>query len=92
MSPSSGELWVGVNFATQTGFPAGCDNGPGVPGKGNLIYTDGWATLTDLNPELDFNWNLQALATNYIGRDVILTQNTTTVTAEKPHPLPTKAI
>ncbi len=90
--PSSGELWVGVNCNTQTGFPAGCDNGPGVPGKGNLIYTDGWATLTDLNPELDFNWNLQAFATNYIGRDVILTQNTTTVTAEKPHPLPTKAI
>jgi len=68
--PSTGELWVGYNCNTQTGFPAGCDDGPSIPYKGNLIYTDNaWTILTELSPTLDYNWNIQGFVVNYIGKE-----------------------
>ncbi len=58
---ASVELWFGVNINTQGGHPAGCDSGPAVAGKGNMIYWAGaWVQLTDLNAALNYNWNLQA--------------------------------
>ncbi len=55
------ELWFGVNINTQGGHPAGCDAGPAVSGKGNMIFWQGaWTQLSALNPALVYNWNLQA--------------------------------
>ncbi len=71
--PSTGEMWVGVNIDTQAGYPAGCDDGPSIPYKGNMIYTNGaWAILTDLGTTLDYNWNIQAFVTNNILRETQL--------------------
>ena len=54
-------LWFGYNIDTQGGFPAGCDDGPVVPGKGNMILWDGaWVELTALNDALTYNWSIQA--------------------------------
>ena len=56
------ELWVGYHFSTPTGYPAGADDGPAVDGYGNMVYWEGeWKTLMEINPELDFNWNIAAL-------------------------------
>ncbi len=75
--PSSGELRIGINCNAQAGYPAGCDNGPSIPGKSNLIYADNeWSILSEINPDLDFNWNIQAFVVNYIGRETILTHQT----------------
>ena len=55
--PPNSEVWVGFNCNTQTGYPAGCDNGPQIEGKGNMMYFQGsWATLTNINASLTFNW------------------------------------
>jgi hypothetical protein len=53
------ELWVGYYVNAQTGFPAGCDDGPAIDGYGNMMNFGGWQTLLQINPELDYNWNLQ---------------------------------
>jgi hypothetical protein len=53
------ELWVGYHINTPTGYPAGVDDGPAINGNGNMIYFDGaWQTLLEINPDLDFNWNI----------------------------------
>lgn len=58
---ASQELWVGYHVVTSSGYPAGCDAGPQVAGKGNNVYWAGeWQLLTDLNPDLTYNWNIQA--------------------------------
>jgi hypothetical protein len=58
--PSNGELWVGFECNTQGGYPAGCDSGPQIEGKGNMMYYEGaWATLTQLAPTLTYNWLIQ---------------------------------
>ena len=54
------ELWVGYSVNTTFGYPAGCDNGPAIDGYGNMINYYGWKTLLEINPELDFNFNIQA--------------------------------
>ena len=56
------EYWVGYWIHTPTGFPAGCDAGPMVPDKGAWINMApyGWVLLTDLNPTLNYNWNIRA--------------------------------
>jgi len=58
--PATGEVWVGFEVNTQGGYPAGCDSGPQIAGKGNMIYFQGaWAELTALNPALTYNWLVQ---------------------------------
>jgi hypothetical protein len=53
------DLWVGYHVSTPTGYPAGVDDGPAISGYGNMIFFDGaWKTLLDLNPDLDYNWNI----------------------------------
>jgi hypothetical protein len=55
----SKELWVGYHINTPTGYPAGVDDGPGIDGYGNMMYyQDVWQTLLEINPDLDFNWNI----------------------------------
>jgi len=55
------ELWVGYHVNAQTGYPAGVDNGPAIDGYGNMMNFGGWQTLIDINPTLDYNWNIKVL-------------------------------
>jgi hypothetical protein len=55
------ELWIGYYLNTTTGYPAGCDDGPAIDGYGNMMNYGGWQTLIQINPELDYNWNIKAL-------------------------------
>ena len=58
---ASQELWFGYNADTQVGFPAGCDAGPAIAGKGDIIYDaeDGWATISGFG--LNYNWNIAGI-------------------------------
>ncbi|MDP2173158.1 MAG: choice-of-anchor J domain-containing protein [Candidatus Cloacimonadaceae bacterium] len=59
--PTTGDLYVGFEANTQGGYPAGCDAGPQIQGKGNMIYwSNAWTTLTALAPSLTYNWLIQA--------------------------------
>lgn len=60
---ASRELWIGVRNNTTTGHPAGCDIGPAIDGKGNMINLagTGWQTLLEVAPTLDYNWNIRGL-------------------------------
>jgi hypothetical protein len=53
------ELWVGYHVITPTGLPAGVDNGPAIDGYGNMMNFGGWQTLLQINPDLDYNWNIK---------------------------------
>ncbi|MDD4667257.1 MAG: choice-of-anchor D domain-containing protein, partial [Candidatus Cloacimonetes bacterium] len=57
--PATGELWIGYGVNTQAGHPAGCDDGPQIEGKGNMMNFDGWDTLTGVAPTLTYNWSIQ---------------------------------
>jgi len=57
--PVTGEFWIGYESNTQAGFPAGCDAGPQVEGKGNMINMGGWSSLTAVAPSLTYNWSIQ---------------------------------
>ena len=58
------ELWFGYRCNVTGGYPAGCDDGPATNGFGNMMYFQGeWATLIDLAPSLNYNWNIQG----YVG-------------------------
>lgn len=52
-------LWIGYEINTQGGWPARCDAGPAVEGKGNLINLDGWTTLTQMGLISGGNWLIQ---------------------------------
>ena len=57
------EYWIGYSVNTVDGaYPAGCDAGPVVSGKGAWIYFNGaWSELIDLAPTLDCNWNIRGI-------------------------------
>ncbi|MCL2041233.1 MAG: M6 family metalloprotease domain-containing protein [Bacteroidales bacterium] len=59
---ASQELWIGYYVATYGGYPAGCDAGPSVVGKGDLIYlNNAWSNLlTVTNFTVSANWNIEA--------------------------------
>jgi hypothetical protein len=57
-------LWIGFHVNTQGGYPAGCDDGPVVEGKGNMMNFGGWTTLTQIAPTLTYNWSIQGFAAN----------------------------
>jgi len=82
--PSVGELRIGYNVNTQGGYPAGCDAGPVIEGKGNVMYFSGaWTTLTALAPTLTYNWLIQAFATT--GRELKPVQAVAIPELRKPH-------
>ncbi|MCX6233396.1 MAG: carboxypeptidase regulatory-like domain-containing protein [Bacteroidetes bacterium] len=59
------ELWFGYAIIEhpEGEYPAGCDHGPAIAGKGDMITTDGetWDPLSGYG--LDYNWNLQGWVT-----------------------------
>lgn len=55
----SDRLWIGYGIDTMGGYPAGCDSGPVVEGKGNIMNFGGWTTLTQLASTLPYNWLIQ---------------------------------
>lgn len=77
---SNQEFWVGIwvqNHPPAT-YPAGVDAGPAVAGAGDMFSTDDgdtWDPLSELYPELDYNWNLQVYITNDKGQEVQLVNN-----------------
>ncbi|HOI32272.1 MAG: hypothetical protein PHG67_06435 [Bacteroidales bacterium] len=56
------ELWIGYRVNnTGGGYPAGTDNGPAIPFKGDmLLYGPDWVSMSD-NFGWNINWNIQAL-------------------------------
>ncbi|MCB5261587.1 MAG: C10 family peptidase, partial [Candidatus Cloacimonetes bacterium] len=68
--PATGNLWFGYEVNTQSGYPAGCDNGPMVPGKGNFINFNGWTTLNQLGDTFVYNWLIQG----YVDHDRAMVQ------------------
>lgn len=52
-------LFIGYHIETNGGHPAGADIGPAINHFGNMMYWQGeWTTLLELNPDLDYNWNI----------------------------------
>jgi hypothetical protein len=70
------ELWVGYYVNTPTGYPAGVDAGPAVDGYGDMMNFGGWQTLIQINPDLDFNWNISAHLMTVAGATVPLSKVT----------------
>jgi hypothetical protein len=71
---ASEELWFGYRVDTQTGYPAGTDDGPAVAGLGNMIFWNGeWIELTDLNPSLSYNWAIVGTVESETEGEVALT-------------------
>ncbi len=67
--PAVGDLWVGIDIATQGGYPAAVDFGPAVEGKGNMMYFNGvWTTLPELSSTLVCNWLIAAYAAEGVVR------------------------
>lgn len=61
------ELWFGYNCTVTSGYPAGCDNGPQVDGFSNMLFYNGiWYTLSNINSDLTYNWNIQG----YVGYSI----------------------
>jgi hypothetical protein len=59
---SNNEYWIGYSVThSGGGFPAGCDAGPAVQGKGDWIYAGGWTELYLIDPGLNFNWNIRGV-------------------------------
>jgi len=60
---ASEELWIGYKVLNPEGvYPAGTDNGPAVPFKGDMIlYYSDWVSMSD-NFGWNINWNIYGLA------------------------------
>ena len=57
------DLYVGYLVSAYTGYPVSCDDGPAIDGFGNMTQGGNppeWQTLLEINPDLDFNWNIKA--------------------------------
>jgi hypothetical protein len=75
---NSKDLWVGVwiqNYTAGT-YPAGCDSGPAVAGKGDLYSIDNGVSWKSLytSDGLNYNWNIEVYLTNSSGQKVMLTK------------------
>jgi hypothetical protein len=58
---ASKEVWICYLVRTTYGFPAGCDAGPSVYGKGDLMFYQGvWSNLMSI-AGISANWNIDAL-------------------------------
>lgn len=56
------DLWVSIEWTMiEFTYPAGCDAGPHVPGKGDWVWNeeDGWGELCN-HSAFDVNWNIRA--------------------------------
>jgi hypothetical protein len=62
------EYWFGYSIQATGGFPASVDAGPMVEDKGAWMFFNGsWAQLTELNPQLNFNWNIRVILDPVLG-------------------------
>ncbi len=62
------EYWFGYAIQATGGFPASVDAGPMVEDKGAWMFFNGaWAQLTELNSQLNFNWNIRAILDPVLG-------------------------
>ena len=68
---SSRELWIGYEFDTQAGYPAGYDGSPGISWKGDLVKISNWSSLTETG-NYDCNWNLEGHLMADSGRSLSL--------------------
>lgn len=60
-------ILIGYTANLTQGWGCGIDHGPAVRGRGNMISVDGsWAHITDLSPDLDYNWMIQAYCTDAV--------------------------
>ena len=69
---ASQELWFGYAVSHSIGSnPAGCDDGPAIAYKGDMISMDGvsWVSMSQ-DFGLDYNWNLAAFVTNSGGEQI----------------------
>lgn len=83
------EIWVGyyISGALAGLFPAGIDDGPGVPGYGDIIGTGEpiqWGLLS--NGGFDVNWNIQVFVTNQVGEEIQMTREKPVTPARKVTP------
>jgi len=69
------ELWVGYYVNSQTGYPAGVDDGPAIDGYGNMMNFGEWQTSLEINPEFDYNWNIAAHLVTETGISMSLGKN-----------------
>jgi len=63
---ATSELWIGYKITHAAGTnPAGCDEGPAIAGKGDMISTDGttWQSMSQAY-SLDYNWNIEGFVTS----------------------------
>jgi len=82
---ASTDLWVGYWVQNQPAltYPVGCDQGPAVAGKGDMISVDGlasWNSLSTLVPTLNYNFNIQIYVIDQTGIEKQM------VIGEKPAP------
>jgi hypothetical protein len=71
--PTTNELWIAVECIAQAGYPAGCDDGPSIPYKADMIKLNGvWDSLLHItennNPPIDINWNIEGFVVNNVGQ------------------------
>lgn len=60
-------------------FPCGYDEGPANNNLGNLIQVgNNWYALTDVMPQMNYNWSLAAYITNERGETIAQLNNTST--------------
>lgn len=58
---TSQELWIGYSLQTFGGRPAGCDAGPRITGKGDIMYWNGWTNLYAASDNtINASWNIAA--------------------------------
>ena len=74
---ASKDLWAGIwiqDYPAGT-YPAGCDAGPAVAGKGDLYSIDDGQTWYSLfnSDGLNYNWNLQVYLDDLTGKKKVLT-------------------
>jgi len=74
MIDANNHLWFGYEVTHDEGiFPAGCDDGPALLGKGDMILSGGaWVDLVSLAANLDYNWNLAAYVVAADGKTQML--------------------
>jgi hypothetical protein len=67
------DFWFGYSCTHGAGtFPAGCDDGPAVQGKGDMISTGGaWVSMS-AQYGLDYNWNIAGFVAATDGKNAPL--------------------